>query len=217
MTSKPAISIEDRIYYAGLIDGEGYLFLCVGSRVKSKIYIRAGIKVAMVDGAGILERAKELWGGYLKERRARSVRHRNTKEWIIDGSNLDKLLPQIIPYLRLKKQQAEILVEFRSMVSKNNMVGEHIQNFRLHLMDGLKGLHHSKPFAVDKLIRDMAIYERDNLVRHISEETRRKLSESHKGVWHRGMFQKGCSPWTKGRKLSEEHKRKIGEANRKSL
>lgn len=49
------------------------------------------------------------------------------------------------------------------------------------------------------------------------EETRQKLSDSHKGKHHAGTFKKGQSPWTKGRKLSEEHKRKIGLANKISL
>lgn len=46
-----------------------------------------------------------------------------------------------------------------------------------------------------------------------SEETRRKLSESHKGQVHAGTFKKGQASWNKGKKLSEEHKRKIGLAN----
>jgi hypothetical protein len=50
-----------------------------------------------------------------------------------------------------------------------------------------------------------------------SDETRKKLSESHKGKVHAGTFKKGQTPWTKGRKLSEEHKRKIGEANKISV
>lgn len=47
-----------------------------------------------------------------------------------------------------------------------------------------------------------------------SEETKRKLSDSHKGKHHAGTFKKGSSPWTKGRNLSEEHKQKIGQSNK---
>jgi hypothetical protein len=57
-----------------------------------------------------------------------------------------------------------------------------------------------------------------------SEETRRKLREINTGrtrskesieKQRKSMMgkNKGKAPWTKGRHLSEEHKRKIGEAN----
>lgn len=45
-----------------------------------------------------------------------------------------------------------------------------------------------------------------------SEETRRKLSESHKGHEVSDETRHKMSEWQKGRKLSEEHKRKISEA-----
>ena len=40
--------------------------------------------------------------------------------------------------------------------------------------------------------------------RHLSEETRKKISKAHKGK----------TTWIKGKHLSEEHKRKISEANK---
>jgi len=46
----------------------------------------------------------------------------------------------------------------------------------------------------------------------VSEETRRKMSESHKGKipWNKGK--KGIIPWNKGKHLSEEYRKKISEA-----
>lgn len=43
-----------------------------------------------------------------------------------------------------------------------------------------------------------------NKGKHCSDETKKKLSDAHKGQ----------IAWNKGKKLSEEHKKKISEANK---
>ena len=54
--------------------------------------------------------------------------------------------------------------------------------------------------------------------KHLSEKTKRKLSESLKGKKHNVKYfvpwNKGGTSWSKGKHLSEEHKRKIGLANK---
>lgn len=47
-----------------------------------------------------------------------------------------------------------------------------------------------------------------------SEETKRKISESHKGILHSEETKKKFSEMRKGNTLSEEHKRKLSEANK---
>lgn len=47
-----------------------------------------------------------------------------------------------------------------------------------------------------------------------TEETRRKISSSHKGILHTEETKKKLSEIRKGNKLSDEHKRKLSEANK---
>src|SRR3990167_2984254 len=48
-----------------------------------------------------------------------------------------------------------------------------------------------------------------------SEETIKKMSNSKKGkrISIRTEFKKGCIPWAKGKKFSEEHRDKLSKAN----
>jgi len=50
-----------------------------------------------------------------------------------------------------------------------------------------------------------------------SEESKRKMSLSHKSHPSKFAFQKGCIPWTKGKHHSEEHRNKISEAKKGHL
>ena len=47
-----------------------------------------------------------------------------------------------------------------------------------------------------------------------SEETKRKISDSRKGIKHSMETRRKMSLWRKGRKLTEEHKRNISLANK---
>lgn len=49
----------------------------------------------------------------------------------------------------------------------------------------------------------------------LSEETKRKLSMSHKGKRHSANFSSGHIPWNKGKKWTSEVKKKISETNKR--
>ncbi len=211
------IKLQDKSYYAGLLDGEGSISISNSCVKKSKKYLRLSVRICMIDLNGVLQKGQSIWGGRVVSRKPRNERCRATIEWQIQDKVGGQFLKDVLPFLMVKKQEAELGIEFRKFVSINNMVGDNIQNYRFHLMEGIKGLHHSIPFQINQKLRDLAIKERRYGKREISEETRRRLSQSHKGLWTRGMFAKGHVPWTKGRKFSEEHKRKIGLANKVAL
>ena len=85
--------------------------------------------------------------------------------------------------------------------------------------EGNAGYKHSEE-AKKKISEAMKVYTY-NKGRHLSEETKKKMSESHKGKHYseetkRKMSesQKGKNIWMKGRHFSEETKKKMSEARK---
>jgi len=199
-------------YFAGLIDGEGSIQIGNSNVNKSPKYLRMQVNIQMVDKFEILKKAQLIWGGYLYNRKARTDKHRATIHWRVENEKAFKFLSDISPYLIGKKGEAEIAMDFRTFVSKSNRISDNIFAYRVLLFDRLKALHHSIDIPDNVVLREKALKDLKKGY-FLSEEHRLKLSIAHKGQIHAGTFKKGGIPWTTGRKLSEEHKRKIGKAN----
>jgi hypothetical protein len=100
-------------YLAGLIDGEGYLGIQKNPK-ESYVggYAHVGvIKICMTDEV-IIRWLKDSFGGNFYEREGKDGR-KNSYEWCIrHGKNITPFLSKIYPYLKVKKQQAEVLKKF---------------------------------------------------------------------------------------------------------
>lgn len=82
--------------------------------------------------------------------------------------------------------------------------------------EGTTGFRHSEE-ARKKISQAQIGRQSPNKGKHLSEETKNKLSESLKGKtpWNRGL--KGMqAAWNKGKHLSEDHKRILSEARTKT-
>jgi len=117
-------------YVAGFLDGEGYFGLMKRSGTNAKyfsktqnkivIYKRHGfypaMKVSQVkDDADILYRLQDMYGGHIHTKNSYD-NHRGAVTLEIKGKKaLKEFLPEIIPYLIVKKTQAELLLEFCQM------------------------------------------------------------------------------------------------------
>lgn len=109
------ISLE---YMAGFFDGEGCI--CLSQNIYSKRkYIRYTMEVSIsqsgIFGGSILKDFKSVFGGYFwkRNREGRKI----IGIWFNKAMKACIFLEQILPYLRLKKEQAELAIEFQKILS----------------------------------------------------------------------------------------------------
>lgn len=110
-------SIIDLAYAAGIIDGEGSLGITEVARrprperpnaqgVQHRIYLA----VTMVDAACPLLLC-EMFGGHVGTYQYNE--HRPQIRWSLSGSRAADCCEALMPYLRLKRQQAELVIRFQ--------------------------------------------------------------------------------------------------------
>lgn len=116
------ISETDLAYLAGLVDGEGCIYA----------YDRSGqgIKIGLTDHIAI-DWLGDKFSGTVHTEGRRNHTRKPVKVWQLQRmSDLDVLLPLLIPFLKIKQQQAEILLKYirLSINSKPNGKGSEAWN-----------------------------------------------------------------------------------------
>jgi hypothetical protein len=104
---------------AGVVDGEG----CVGiySRGRDRPdEFRLHVTVANTDER-MLVRLRELWGGrYDPHSRRTKTNERQVWSWTVHDRAAGRLLETVLPHLVIKKEQAEIALEFVSLFGRGS-------------------------------------------------------------------------------------------------
>lgn len=98
-------------YLAGIIDGEGCITILYYA--KQRKYI-PNFSVVNTDLC-LIEWLVDTFSGKFYTRRPQKDRplDKVKYEWVISQSIIDKLLPKILPFLVIKKKNAELLLKFR--------------------------------------------------------------------------------------------------------
>ena len=107
----------DLAYIAGILDGEGYIGIKRDSSVKKGCANRsyhARIQVRMVDEPAIAFLAETLGGWYYAEK-AHLVNGRPLFCYQASDAAAVAILRIVLPYLRVKRGAAEIVLELRAM------------------------------------------------------------------------------------------------------
>ena len=105
-------------YIAGFVDGEGYLSILKLRRKSARggIWYQAVIKVSQREkDSKVLEYIQETYGGVMSGRR--TYTDNSCPSLTLDIKNkgdIQKMLTDLLPYLIVKKNQAELLLEFLS-------------------------------------------------------------------------------------------------------
>jgi hypothetical protein len=115
---------EELAYSAGIIDGEGYIGITKHSerrRKKNTFYYTIMVKVGMTDKEAV-DFLYKLFGGYLYLEKRKDVK--DVWIWSIVGiKKVAPILRLLLPYLKVKNTQADILLTYCSCRewAKNNL------------------------------------------------------------------------------------------------
>jgi len=115
----------DLAYMAGFFDGEGCISLC--ERSKRKRQLRVHISISNTN-EWIIQWFKFNFGGSVTSERKqlKNPNWRDTWRWnITSGAHSVRFLKEILPYLRLKKPQAELAIAFQV---RHSQIGKRIKS-----------------------------------------------------------------------------------------
>jgi hypothetical protein len=114
------LSIDDRNYFAGLTDAEGSLSI---HYIRKRRTYRAMVQIAMTELQSVAIRELRVKiGGCLSPRKGKGNR-RNSLNWACVGIQAARFLQTILPHMRIKTRQAEIILEFQRF--RNSVRYEH--------------------------------------------------------------------------------------------
>ena len=103
----------DLSYFAGLFDGEG----CIGIRRSNyrKGRYTALCLVCTVGMANLwmLESLKFAFGGGVYPTKKKQTQHKDLWEWTISSRQALAFLEAVLPYLKLKRAEAEVAINFQ--------------------------------------------------------------------------------------------------------
>ena len=96
-------------YIAGFVDGEGYLGLQPNHSF-GEPYYQPVLKIANTNRE-IMDWFHRSFGGSLYVRKYEDSKNKDGHVWSLNGRKLRPFLAVITPFLRIKRRQAEILIE----------------------------------------------------------------------------------------------------------
>lgn len=120
----------DLAYAAGIIDGEGCVSICRTGRSNGKYSYVPKVVVSMTDKEAIEWMASTL-GGNMSSTKLRSGK--TIYSWHLYGPKLLVVMPKLMPYLRVKKMQAELTIPIQKIRSRS--IGQPYRNREFELFD----------------------------------------------------------------------------------
>lgn len=113
-------------YLAGFVDGEGCISVYENGRKTSHTLVVQIVQNRTVESTELLKSIELKYGGKVSE--YRSTAERQKYNLLIQGANAASFLEEILPFLVLKKAQAEVAINWyrsRPKTQRNNR-GWHI-------------------------------------------------------------------------------------------
>ena len=134
------------LYVAGLIDSDGHIGLTrfLNHKTGGWGYVETVI-VAQVDNRALTEIHKH-FGGHLSQRKSPSTRWTPCWELKFTYEKAHQFCKTLLPLLRVKHKQAEMLLEYRQTVGSHITVDPLLLEERAHLHEAIKFLNQPTTF-----------------------------------------------------------------------
>ena len=133
----------DLAYIAGIVDGEGYIGISADHRKRNpdRPCWRLRVAVTNIDEWLMKYLKFSIGGGIIGLKNSKNSRP--CYQWEIKHSKASEFLKLIIPYLHIKKSQAELAIKFQSQINKSTCkLTEEQFAVRKAQMLLLKSMHH---------------------------------------------------------------------------
>lgn len=132
-------------YLAGLIDGDG----CIHAvrQKKSNPSHSDGFRLMLSvwnTNEAIIDYLHGLLGGQRGSQDRGVAAHRPSHYWQISTNGVREVLPQLIPYMRIKRERAELALELASHLGQNGRwepPTPEVKELRMRLYEELKALN----------------------------------------------------------------------------
>ena len=115
-------TIADAAWTAGIIDGEGSIFVMKQGRHDREREYNYILRVSVQSTDRIMtSELKRLWpdGAEFMVVIDNRPNNSDTMKWQVNGKRAARFLQEILPFLRVKKEQAETAIEFQSTTKKH--------------------------------------------------------------------------------------------------
>lgn len=138
------MTVEERAYLAGLIDGEGSIYCgAIGSSRHKTCY--PCVAIGMTDEA-VIEWVASRWGCAVSY----VLKRKNNPKWLdqyfvrLSGKRAQLLCLTLLPYLRVKRRQAELVCGFpcEARIAPGKPIAAEVNAKRFSLRDQINGLNH---------------------------------------------------------------------------
>jgi hypothetical protein len=100
-------------YIAGIIDGEGSIFITNHTGRSTRLFVAvSNTKFELLDYL------RNCFGGSIvTSKRASGLNQKQCWQWQAKDRIAERALKSVFPFLRLKKEQAELALKFRSLIN----------------------------------------------------------------------------------------------------
>ena len=111
----------DKAWIAGIIDGEGSIFVMKQKRKDRERDINYILRVSVqsTDPFMTTELQKHFPGAEFKVQGDKREECSDTMKWQLNGKRATVFLREILPYMRVKHQQAKLAIEFQETTKKH--------------------------------------------------------------------------------------------------